>query len=150
VLWESRQELAINVSLVGHAQCLASVSFLVHGDEHGELLVCVASKKLFHLLQPPFQGFAEVYAKPRCSAFIASISALVRSRRDATSQKLAAACEGRFGTLSGLPTSRQSRKLDRERIRPVVRRLFLRTWTGTGISTVPSCFLRHARLAPWP
>ena len=45
----------------------AGLSFFIYRDEHREVLVCVGDK-LFHKVS------LEVYAKPRCSAFIASLS----------------------------------------------------------------------------
>ena len=45
-----------------------------------KFLVAVAADKLFHTAAASFQGSAEVCAKPRCSAFIASLSAPVPNR----------------------------------------------------------------------
>src|SRR5579862_3396674 len=45
------QKLAIKFPIMRHTQGLASVPFFVHCNEHGELLVRVASDKLFHMLQ---------------------------------------------------------------------------------------------------
>jgi Domain of unknown function (DUF4338) len=63
---------------------VAGLSFFIHRDEHGKLFVCVASDKLFHIVAvPPFQGvLLAFYAKPRCSAFIASLSAAIRGSRN--------------------------------------------------------------------
>jgi hypothetical protein len=36
---------------------LARVSFFIHGDEHGKLLVRVTSDKLFHTAAAPPSGF---------------------------------------------------------------------------------------------
>ncbi len=53
---ESRQKLAVKLPIVGYPQCLAGLPFLVHRDEHGELLVRIASDKLFHIAAAPSLG----------------------------------------------------------------------------------------------
>src|SRR5208282_1909889 len=50
---KSRQKLAVDLSIVRHAQRLAGMPFFVHRDEHRKLLVCVASDKLFHIAAAP-------------------------------------------------------------------------------------------------
>jgi len=69
------------LAVVRNTHRLAGLPFLIYGDEHRELLVRVASDKLFHkAAAPPNLGVSlGVYAKPCCSAFIASISVLVLS-----------------------------------------------------------------------
>jgi len=74
---QPREELDVKLLIMGYPKRLAGLPFFVHRDEHGKLLVGIASDKLFHIAAvPPFQGvLLAVYAKPRCSAFIASLSA---------------------------------------------------------------------------
>ena len=50
--------------------------FLIHRHKDGKLLVSVTSNKLFHMLQHllVLGVLLVVYAKPRCTAFIASSS----------------------------------------------------------------------------
>jgi len=53
---ERRQELAVNVSLMWHAQSLAGVDFFIHGDEQRISFCCVASDKPSYLAgKPPFR-----------------------------------------------------------------------------------------------
>src|SRR5512143_2712007 len=77
---KSRQKLAIELAIVSHTQRLAGLTFLIHRYKHGKLLVCVTSDKMFHTLQHLLVlGVSlAVYAKPRCSAFIASLSVASR------------------------------------------------------------------------
>src|SRR5215467_11823476 len=73
--WQSPQKLAIEHPIVGHAKGFPGVSSFIYRDEYRKVLVCIAPDKLFHIAAAPpcAWGFAEVYAKPRCSAFIASL-----------------------------------------------------------------------------
>src|ERR1700722_19904358 len=75
------QKLTVGLPFVGNSQRLAGLSFFIHRDEHRELLVCVASDKLFHNAAAPpcARVLLAVYAKPRCSAFIASLSEASRA-----------------------------------------------------------------------
>src|SRR6266404_5223719 len=71
-----RQKLAIKLAIVSHTQRLAGLTFLIHRHKDGKLLVTShpinCSILLQHLL---VLGVSlAVYAKPRCSAFIASLS----------------------------------------------------------------------------
>jgi len=50
---ELRQKLAVQLSIVSHAERLAGLPLFVHRDEHREFLVSVASDKLFHTAAPP-------------------------------------------------------------------------------------------------
>src|SRR6185369_6718236 len=50
---EPLQKLAVKLSIVSYAQRLAGLALFVHRDEHRELLVSVASDKLFHTAAPP-------------------------------------------------------------------------------------------------
>src|ERR1700740_1587897 len=72
-----RQKLAIKLAIVSHTQRLAGLPFLIHRHEDGKLLVSVTSNKLFHTAAAPPCAWVllAVYAKPHCSAFIASLSA---------------------------------------------------------------------------
>src|ERR1700733_8865264 len=65
-----RQKLAVKLSIVLHTQGIASVSLFVHRNEHGELLVSVASDKLFHIAAaPPCAGFARSLRKTPLQRF---------------------------------------------------------------------------------
>jgi hypothetical protein len=68
------RETRVHLPIVRYTQSLASVPLFVQCNEHGELLVRVASDNfpilLQHLLVPG--GLLAAYAKSRCSAFIAS------------------------------------------------------------------------------
>jgi hypothetical protein len=84
---EPRQKIAVKPPFVRDAQRLARLPFLIHGDKHGKLLVCVASDNLFHMLQHLLRTgwvLLAVYAKTRCGAFIASLSECMVRRRIAS------------------------------------------------------------------
>jgi len=56
-------------AIVRHPQRLAGMSFFIHRDEHGKLLVCVTSDKLFHIAAaPPFQGFCSQFTQNPAAA----------------------------------------------------------------------------------
>ena len=63
---QSGQELAVKLAIVRHPERLSGLSFFIHRKEHGELLVCVTSDKLFHIAAaPPSLGvLLAVYATP--------------------------------------------------------------------------------------
>jgi hypothetical protein len=73
---QPRQELRVRRAIVGHAKCLTPLSLFIHLDEHRKVLVSIACCSTF------FKGFVEVYAKPRCRAFIASLAASARTYLD--------------------------------------------------------------------
>jgi hypothetical protein len=54
---QSREKLSVNQSIMYDAKCLACLTFFIHRDEHGKLLVCIASDKLFHIATAPLLGF---------------------------------------------------------------------------------------------
>jgi hypothetical protein len=64
------QKLAVKLTIVCHPERLAGLSFLIHRDEHGKLLVCITSDKLFHIAAaPPFKGFARSLRKTPLQRF---------------------------------------------------------------------------------
>src|ERR1700704_424683 len=65
------QKLAVNLSIMCHAQRFASVPFLIHRHKDGEFLVSVSSDKMFHTAAAPpcARGFARSLAEAPLQRF---------------------------------------------------------------------------------
>jgi len=61
---QPREELAVKLLIMGYPKRLAGLPFFVHRDEHGKLLVGIASDKLFHI------SLQYLHSKGFCSQFM--------------------------------------------------------------------------------